>query len=368
MRVETPSQNALAQVRDRRHELLQTRNSPARNQAVQQLDYDLRVLESAHGDTVGEMAELADQSRRWIRNARLGGRALGIGLGITAMVMGNGPGGLAGQIGLGALCGVVPGVVLGRLAEDAVDSITRRNLQPAEVGPVLARWTDGATAPRPQLLDRLDGGMAVVLGGQSWMEDRPIRKEETRLSPLAQDYLDSLDWAHEALEGQPAGPGKTSALEALKQDRIALTHLPGTELDHLAEVAGKAVQRQRVGRYIGLGLGVALGLAAGMAGYQSGMTALASAGLAVTGGAVGSLVLAAVGADAGRSSAPAPAETLKAAFRWKPLVEEKRAYQARMAAAGDEVAGLKAGSDSDLAIELDEDGLHIGDSFIPLGD
>ncbi|MGE0494074.1 MAG: hypothetical protein AB7S38_32995 [Vulcanimicrobiota bacterium] len=171
MKIPAGRQDLIHQVEARRHSLLAGKSSPARNEAANQLDYDLQVLQSARGETVEAMAELAEQSRRLVRNARLGGLAAGLGLGVTAGCL-NGAG--LGGVGLGLVCGLIPGLVLGRFAQDAAASYAYRRIQPVEVGEVLARWSDHH--PQPDTLDRVNGGVNAVFGGRSWFDEQPASR------------------------------------------------------------------------------------------------------------------------------------------------------------------------------------------------
>ncbi|MGE0494075.1 MAG: hypothetical protein AB7S38_33000 [Vulcanimicrobiota bacterium] len=168
------------------------------------------------------------------------------------------------------------------------------------------------------------------------------------------------------LAGQPEGPARQDALQAIERDRVALSHLPGQQLGELAGFEDSAASRFDLGRKVGLGLGAAFGLTAGIVGYTSGMSWLGSLGLAAGGGFISGVVLAAVGADLGESLAPARMDSLEAAHRWKPLVVERQALEAKLAAAADQVNALADSNSHGLDVSLDEDSLRIGSISIPL--
>ncbi|MCA9793229.1 MAG: hypothetical protein KC910_15575 [Candidatus Eremiobacteraeota bacterium] len=361
MKIQVGRQELIRQVETRRQSLLAGKSSPARNEAANQLDYDLQVLQSARGQTVEAMAGLAERSRHLVRNARLGGVAAGLGLGLTAGCLNSG--GLAG-VGLGLMCGLIPGLVLGRFAQDAAASYAARHIQPVEVGEVLSRWADQRPTPDP--LDRVNGAINKVFGGGSWFDQQPPSRSNPNPGQLAQEYFSALDLAARVLQAQPEGPARQDALQAIERDRISLSHLPGQDLSELEGFEETAARRFDLGRKVGLGLGVAFGLTAGAVGYSSGLSWLASGGLAASGGFISGVVLAGVGADLGQSLAPARPDSLEAAHRWKPLVAERRALEAKLAGAADEVNALARGNSAQVEVSLDEDSLQIGSVSIPL--
>lgn len=361
MKIPAGRQDLIQQVEARRQSLLAGKSSPARNEAAHQLDYDLQVLQSARGETVEAMAGLAERSRHLVRNARLGGLAAGLGLGVTAGCL-NGAG--LGGVGLGLVCGFIPGLVLGRLAQDTAASFAARRIQPVEVGEVLARWTDHH--PQPDTLDRVNGAVNTIFGGHSWFDEQPASRAKPHPGPLAQEYFSALELASQVLEGQPEGPARQDALKAIERDRVALSHLPGQQLGELAGFEESAASRFDLGRKIGLGLGAAFGITAGVVGYTSGMSWLGSLGLAAGAGFISGVVLAGVGADLGKSLAPARLDSLEAAHRWRPLVVERQALEARLAGAAGEVQALAGGNPNPLEVSLEEDNLRIGSISIPL--
>lgn len=324
-----------ARLEQSRQNLSRMEASPAKTAAMRRLAQDEMVLGSARGESVEEMERLAERAVRIERSAAGTGLAVGLGLGgVVAWQLaaqGAGPLGILG----GLSAGLLPGLVLARLAHDGAQSWTSRHVQTPGVGAVIERWK----APAPPSLP------AASPAGRD--------NELTRL----------LDEIRTQVVALPEGPEKAAALASLELDRSLAGQARGESLESMQ--AG--CQRARIwavnGGRIGLGLGLALtgALAGLMLTDPTVGPVLALAGTA-GGGFLSTVVLRSVGHSLGRD--------LGARFekvgvedllqRWGPLLQERR-EQAR--SIREEASRLSAGGPS-AAVQVENGGLRVGGVFI----
>lgn len=313
--------------------------SPAKSAALRQLDRDELILGQARGGSVEEMELLARKAERLERGAWQAALAGGLALG-GAVAWNLATTGAHPFIVFGGLsAGLVPGIVIGRLAQDGARSYTSRHVQAPGVGEVVRRWkeVDGkrAAAPNPKALE-------------------PGRQNElTRL----------LDEVHAQVAALPEGPEKASALEALTFDRNLAGQARGATLEEMRVGCAKAAACEENGRRIGLGLGALIGVGAGAAILAEGALGIPAALLvAGSGGFMASICLGVALRDAGRDYGSRferrGVEGL--VERWSPLVAERRAQSAEIL---DTATRLHQGG-ARTAVAVEDGGVRIGGVFI----
>ncbi len=324
-----------ARVEQSRQNLSRMEASPAKTAAMRRLAQDELILGSARGESVEEMEHLAGRAVFIERAAASTGLVAGLAMGgVVAWQLAVQGAGLLGILG-GLSAGLLPGVVLSRLAHDGAQSWTSRHVQIPGVGAVLERWKEPVSPSLP----------AATPAGRD--------NELTRL----------LDEIRGQVAALPEGPEKAAALASLELDRSLAGQARGETLEAMQAGCQRAQRWAVNGGRIGLGLGLALtgALAGAMLTDPTVGLGLALVGTA-GGGFLSTVVLRSVGHSLGRD--------LGARFekvgvedlveRWSPLLYEHR-EQARLIR--EEAGRLSAGGPS-AAVQVENGGLRVGGVFI----
>ncbi len=324
-----------ARIASARENLQKVELSPTRAAAMQQLAQDEAILGNARGSSVEEMEQLARQAERLEKGTW--GAAIATGLAIGGVV--------AWQVALqgahpflvlgGLSSGMLPAIVLGRFASDAMQKYTARHIQTPGVLDVVTRWKEPQTAPRAP-------------------EVEPGRQNElTRLIDQVAGQVNAL----------PDGPEKASALESIGFDRSLAGQAKGETLEEMRSGCARAARCEEKGRRLGLGLGVAFGgLALGvmLADPTIGlpMALLGSAG----GGFMASICLGVALKDAGRDlgSRFQKRGVDSLLERWSPLAQDRRDQAAAIL---EEATRLHQGGTSS-AVTVENGGVRVGGVFI----
>ena len=297
-----------------------------------QLDQDELILGQARGGSVEDMERLARKAERWERG--VWNAAVASGLATSCVVAWNfATQGAQPLVVLGGLLvGLLPGVIVGGFAHDAVRSYTSRHVQAPGVGDVIRRWKD----PQP------DSAAA------------PGRENElTRL----------LDEVHKQVAALPEGPQKASSLEALTRDRNLAGQARGGTLEEMRAGCAKAAVWAEYGRRTGLGLGILLGLGAGAMLLAEGVVGVPGT-LAITAAAVFivstclSVALSDKGRGLGSRFEERGVEDLLE--RWTPRAQERRARAAEIV---NTATRLREGG-ARTSVAAEKGGVRIGGVFL----
>lgn len=311
--------------------------APSAAAAFYQLARDELVIAELPGETSGEMkAHLQAEARAANRKQwQLAGVGLalfamgGTGLFLKAPMSFNLP------LVLGGATGVIAGGITG-------DRVSRANYKTA----VVEQWEGYFNRPSPEpeehpfvLHNTLEGAAATNL-----------KSELVNVMQSTRAYLEKR---------HPNDPAAWAAVARLHGDQHFIESFEGEELPALRqrlidenEAHADFIRKGTVAALAGGGLALGIGIAAGVTGWPLQIPAFVCAGVSV----VSSIKTGLTQDKQSRNSV-----LLATLDRWEPLLETQK----RIAGAGDDLRSLAQGPAETGEITVEDDGLQVGDVFIP---